>query len=140
MNGTAHSILLVDDYPDALDVWRLYLEMSGFEVLTAIDGLSAVKLATERLPDIVILDLELPGITGIEAARRIRSAPETTSIPLIAATGHSQPATLDEARRAGFDVIVTKPCDPDRLLAEIRRLLDGGTPLAASVPASTLNR
>jgi CheY-like chemotaxis protein len=139
MSGTAHSILLVDDYPDALDVWRLYLEMCGFEVATAADGLTAVRLATEKLPDIIILDLELPGISGVEAARRIRTAPATSGIPLIAATGHSHPVTLGEARHAGFDVIVTKPCDPDYLLGEIRRLL-GGRPIAEAVPVPTLNR
>ena len=140
MNGIAPSILLVDDYPDALDVWRMYLEMCGFGVLTAIDGLSAVTLALEKLPDIIILDLELPGISGVEAARRIRSAPETAAIPLIAVTGHSQAAQLDEARLAGFDVVVTKPCDPDRLLAEIQRLLDGRPPVVAPVQRPTLNR
>jgi CheY-like chemotaxis protein len=117
-------ILLVDDYPDALEIWGLYLRSVGYEVETADDGLKAVEQAHRYLPDIIVLDLELPGITGFEAAVRLRQSPDTTHIPLIAATGYSHLKQLDQARDSGFDSIVVKPCEPAALVAEIERLLD----------------
>lgn len=116
-------ILLVDDYPDALEIWGLYLRSLGYEVETADDGLKAVEQAHRHLPDIIVLDLELPGITGFEAAVRLRQAPDTASIPLIAATGYSHVKQLNQARDSGFDTIVVKPCEPAALVAEIERLL-----------------
>ena len=117
-------ILLVDDYPDALEIWGLYLRSLGYEVETADDGLKAVEEAHRVHPDIIVLDLELPGITGFEAAVRLRQSPQTASIPLIAATGYSHSKQLDQARESGFDSIVVKPCEPGGLVAEIERLLD----------------
>ena len=117
------TILIVDDYPDALDVWDLYLRASGFEVLRAEDGTTALACACEQLPDLVVMDLELPGLTGVQVARALRERAETRHIPLIASTGHSLPAKLDEARRAGFDQILIKPCDPAELVDSIRRHL-----------------
>jgi CheY-like chemotaxis protein len=117
-------ILLVDDYPDALEIWGLYLRSLGYEVATADDGLKAVEQAHQLVPDIIVLDLELPGITGFEAAIRLRQAPETSEIPLIAATGYSHSKQLDQARDCGFDSIVVKPCEPAALVAEIERLLE----------------
>jgi len=117
------TVLIVDDYPDALDVWELYLRASGFEVLTAADGRQALACASQHLPDIVVMDLEMPELTGFEVARELRMLETTRHIPLIASTGHSHTAQLDEARRSGFDAIIIKPCEPDALVLEIRRLL-----------------
>ena len=113
----AATILIVDDYPDALDVWDLYLRASGFEVLRAEDGHAALRCATEQLPDLVVMDLELPGLSGCEVAKALREGDGTRHIPLIASTGHSLPAKLDEARRSGFDLVLIKPCDPAELVA-----------------------
>ena len=123
MNVVPKRILLVDDYPDALEIWGLYLRSLGYDVDTADDGLKAVEQAHQRLPDIIVLDLELPGITGFEAAVRLRHAPDTAAIPLIAATGYSHVKQLNQARESGFDSIVVKPCEPAALVAEIERLL-----------------
>jgi CheY-like chemotaxis protein len=117
------TVLVVDDYLDALDVWDVYLRAEGFNVLTASDGHQALAMAAAELPDLIVMDLELPGLSGIEIARQLRSRPSTRLTPLIAATGHSHGAQLERARQAGFDVILVKPCDPSTLLAEIRRLL-----------------
>lgn len=116
-------ILIVDDYPDALDIWAIFLRSSGYRVSTAADGAEAIEKAEQLLPDLIVLDLELPRISGFDVARRLRSNPETQSIPLIAATGYSHIRQLDRAREAGFDQIVVKPCDPDLLIEEIERLL-----------------
>jgi CheY-like chemotaxis protein len=117
-------ILIVDDYPDALDIWSLYLRSLGCRVSTAADGASAIAQAEQLLPDLIVLDLELPGISGFEAARRLRENPATHDIPLIAATGYSHQRQLSMARDAGFDQVVVKPVDPDRLVNEIEQLLD----------------
>jgi CheY-like chemotaxis protein len=121
---TAATILIVDDYPDALDVWDLYLRASGFEVLRAEDGESALQCACENLPDLVVMDLELPGLSGLEVARALKARDDTRRIPLIASTGHSLPAKLDEARKSGFDLVLIKPCDPAELVEQIHRHLD----------------
>lgn len=122
-NAAGKHILIVDDYADALDIWAIYLKASGYQVSTAIDGASAIAKARQLLPDLIVLDLELPGISGFEAARTLRADPETTDIPLIAATGYSHLRQLDLAREVGFDSVVVKPCDPDLLLSEIERLI-----------------
>ncbi len=121
---TSTRILLVDDYRDALDMWGVYLRSCGYDVVTAADGLQAVDIAREQLPDLIILDLDLPGISGYEVARRLRSGGPTAAIPLIAATGFSQQKEIDEALKAGFDVVLVKPCDPVQLVGEIERILD----------------
>src|SRR5262245_43214155 len=95
-------ILLVDDYPDALEIWGLYLRSMGYDVIEADDGLKAVAQAHEHKPDVIILDLELPGITGFEAAVRLRNAEDTKDIPMIAATGYSHLKQLNQARASGF--------------------------------------
>lgn len=116
-------VLLVDDYPDALETWGLFLRMKGFSVLTAPDGRTAVAVALDERPDVIVMDLDLPGMSGVEAARLLRQRPETSMIPMIAATGFSHESQLDEAHRAGFDVILIKPCEPEVLIAHIERLI-----------------
>jgi two-component system cell cycle response regulator DivK len=129
----AKRILLVDDYPDALEMWGLYLRALGYDVLTADDGLMAVDIAVTMAPDVVVMDLELPGLSGCDAARRLRQDGRTATLPLIAATGYSHAKQLEQARMAGFDAIVVKPCDPALLVAEIERhLRQRGGPASAS--------
>ena len=116
-------ILIVDDYRDAVDIWALYLRSMGYEVSTASNGAEAIAQAERLLPDLIVLDLELPEVSGFDAAKHLRANPETSGIPLIAATGYSHRGQLDRAREAGFDQIVIKPTDPDALVEEIERLL-----------------
>ncbi len=116
-------ILVVDDYPDTLDVWTLSLGAAGFDVVTATDGFEAVTTAQALVPDLIVLDLGLPGRSGCEVAAILRETPATSHIPLIAATGFSHKAQLERARRVGFDVIMIKPCDPVDLIAHIARLI-----------------
>jgi CheY-like chemotaxis protein len=122
--GAGKHILIVDDYPDALDIWALYLRSMGYRVSTASDGAAAIEQAERLLPDLIVLDLELPQVSGFDVAKHLRSNPETRAIPLIAATGYSHRGQLDRARQAGFDQIVLKPADPDALVEEIEHLLD----------------
>jgi two-component system cell cycle response regulator DivK len=122
-------ILIVDDYPDALDIWAFYLQAVGYRVSTARDGAEAIAQAERLVPDLIVLDLELPRVSGFDVATRLRANPDTRFIPLIAATGYSHPQQLDRARAAGFDQIVIKPCDPDMLVEEIERLLPEAAPV-----------
>jgi CheY-like chemotaxis protein len=122
--ASAATVLVVDDYLDALHVWDLYLRSVGFNVLTAADGPSALAQVDEHHPDVIVLDLELPGISGFDVARTLRSQPATRHIPLIAATGYSHATQIEAAKACGIDSVVVKPCDPESLVGEIRRLLD----------------
>jgi two-component system cell cycle response regulator DivK len=126
INPSGKHILIVDDYADAVDIWAIYLQSRGYQVSTAADGPTALEKATTLLPDLIILDLELPGLTGFEVAQRLRAQADTSGIPLIAATGYSHARQLDLARQSGFDAVVVKPCDPDMLVQEIERLLASG--------------
>lgn len=117
-------ILIVDDYPDTLAIWTIYLRVHGYDVSTATDGASALAQAEQLLPDLIVLDLELPGISGFEVARRLRRNAATHDIPLIAATGYSHHRQLTLAREAGFDQFMIKPIDPESLMREIEKLLE----------------
>ncbi|HEY2433730.1 MAG TPA: response regulator [Vicinamibacterales bacterium] len=117
-------VLVVEDYQDAREMYAAYLQFSGFEVAEASNGIEAVEKTTALLPDIVLMDLALPRMDGWEATRRLKADPRTRHIPVVALTGHALPGHSDGAREAGCDAFVTKPCLPDALVAEIRRLLD----------------
>jgi len=115
-------ILLVDDYSDALEMWALCLRQCGYDVLTAADGLQAVEVASAEKPDLVVLDLDLPGISGLEVARRLRAFQPTAKIPLIAATGYSHVRQLESAAQ-DFAAVLVKPCETALLVKEIERVL-----------------
>jgi len=117
-------VLVVEDYQDAREMYAAYLQFSGFDVAEAGNGVEAVEKATELLPDIVLMDLALPRMDGWEATRRLKGDPRTRHIPIVALTGHALAGHAEGAREAGCDSFVTKPCLPDALVAEIRRLLD----------------
>lgn len=123
MSHTPALLLLVDDDPDTLEMCALYLRFRGYRVLTADNGLDAVDIATAELPSLVILDLDLPGLSGYEVAQRLRGASITSAIPLIAATGQSDGRKISEARRAGFTAVLVKPYEPDRLVRMIESAL-----------------
>ena len=117
-------VLVVEDYQDAREMYAAYLQFSGFDVAEAGNGLEAIEKAQELLPDIVLMDLALPRMDGWEATRRLKSNPRTRHIPIVALTGHALAGHAEGAREAGCDAFVTKPCLPDALVAEIKRLLD----------------
>ncbi|MGH9409568.1 MAG: response regulator [Vicinamibacterales bacterium] len=117
-------VLVVEDYQDAREMYAAYLQFSGFAVAEAANGIDAVAKTRELLPDIVLMDLALPQMDGWEATRRLKSDPATRHIPVVALTGHALAGHAEGARQAGCDAFVTKPCLPDALVAEIRRLLD----------------
>jgi two-component system cell cycle response regulator DivK len=117
-------VLVVEDYQDAREMYAAYLQFSGFEVAEAGNGIEAIEKTQELLPDIVLMDLALPRMDGWEATRRLKNDERTRHIPIVALTGHALAGHAEGARDAGCDAFVTKPCLPDALVAEIRRLLD----------------
>ena len=117
-------VLLVDDYPDAREMYTEYLEFSGFDVVEAANGMEALTRAAESEPDIILMDLSLPVMDGWEATRRLKSDRRTASIPVVALTGHALAGISEGAKKAGCDAFVTKPCLPEYLVKEIRRVLE----------------
>jgi two-component system, cell cycle response regulator DivK len=126
-------VLVVEDYQDAREMYAAYLQFSGFTVAEAGNGIEAVDKAHELMPDIVLMDLALPRMDGWEATRRLKGDPRTRHIPIVALTGHALAGYAEGAREAGCDAFVTKPCLPDALVAEIKRLLDLHRPNAENV-------
>jgi CheY-like chemotaxis protein len=118
---TARRVLVADDNEAAAHMLALLLERFGNEVRTAMDGEKAIELAAEFLPDLVLMDLGMPKLDGLDAARRIRSEPWGKSMLLAALTGFGQPSDKQRTKEAGFDFHLVKPINVDdlrRLLAE----------------------
>jgi len=128
--GIRPDILVVDDYTDALDVWTIMLGTAGFDVRTAATGPQALDAVHARVPDLIVMDLLLPGLSGLEVARELQRHDTTRHVPLIAVTGCSSDAELTVARQSGFASVLRKPCEPPALIDEIRRLL---TPTSRAV-------
>jgi CheY-like chemotaxis protein len=117
-------VLLVDDYPDAREMYTEYLEFSGYEVIGAGNGVEALQRAVDASPDIILMDLSLPVMDGWEATRRLKADQRTASIPVVALTGHALAGISEGAKKAGCDAFVTKPCLPEDLVREIKKILD----------------
>lgn len=126
-------VLLVDDYPDAREMYAEYLEFSGFDIVQAGNGVEAIERAHDSHPDVILMDLSLPVMDGWEATRRLKADETTRQIPVLAVTGHALTGVSNDAKNAGCDGFITKPCLPEDLVAEIRKVLAGarsGTPHA----------
>jgi CheY-like chemotaxis protein len=117
-------VLVVDDVDHGREIFAEDLEYRGFRVATAADGLEALAKAYELLPDIILMDLSLPGIDGWEATRRLKQDDRTRDIPIIALTAHALASAHDKAREVGCNAVVTKPCLPKDLEMEVRRQLE----------------
>ena len=118
------TILLVEDHADAREALQALLELDGYVVVTAAEGLAALDIARTKHPDIALIDIGLPGLDGYEVARRLRAADGPQPM-LVALTGYSQPQDRRDAEAAGFDAHLVKPVDP----ADLARVLTSlGTP------------
>jgi CheY-like chemotaxis protein len=113
-------VLLVDDYPDCREMYAAYLTLAGFRVLEAASGLEALAIARRTLPDLILMDLGLPGIDGWETTRRLKLDPQTRDVPVVALTAQ---CLLDEEalRATGFVGVIRKPCRPDDLADRVAR-------------------
>ena len=116
-------VLVVDDFQDNREMYAEYLAFSGFRVIQAANGKEALDQAFANRPDIIIMDLSLPVMDGWEATRRLKADQRTNAIPVVALTGHAMQGHSKGAIEAGCDSFVAKPCLPDQLVAEIRKML-----------------
>jgi two-component system, cell cycle response regulator DivK len=123
--GAAPLILLVDDFEDNRAMYAQFLTFSGFRVAEAQNGQEALEQTARLRPDLVVMDLSLPVMDGWEATRRLKQDPRTRGIPVIALTGHALGRHSEGAKEAGCDGFITKPCLPEDLVTEIRRMLTG---------------
>jgi len=125
-----HSILLVDDFEDGLELYQQYLTYRGYHVIVARSGAEAIAQARAHRPDVILLDLRMPGMTGTDAMRILRSDPSFARVPIIALTAHALDRERFAALAAGFDDLIPKPCLPDQLAIALERILTatrGGT-------------
>ncbi|MDQ3036091.1 MAG: response regulator [Myxococcota bacterium] len=116
-------MLVVDDYDDAREMLRMILEHHELDVVEARDGAEAIDSAREHRPDVVLLDLGLPRVSGWDVARALKSDPRTSDIPLIACTAFTLARQHERARDAGCRDIVVKPIDPRALVEVVRSAL-----------------
>jgi two-component system, cell cycle response regulator DivK len=116
-------ILIVDDTADTRELYGLYFRSRGYVVRTAHDGMSGIEAAMRLRPDVIVMDLSMPGLDGIAATRRLKIDPRTRRIPLVILTGYPMRAIQDGALEAGADGFLTKPCLPEDLEQHVRRLL-----------------
>ena len=120
-------VLYIEDNDDNVYMLKMRLELlDEFEVLVAEDGEKGCAMAAAERPDVILMDLEMPGIDGWEATRRLKADARTRDIPVIALSAHALAGMREKATAAGCDEFDTKPVDFDRLLGTVRRLL--GTP------------
>jgi CheY-like chemotaxis protein len=120
-------ILLVEDNEMNRDMLSRRLARNGFEVVVAIDGAQAVVMAAAEGPDLILMDMSLPVMDGLEATRQVKAAPATRSIPIIALTANALVQDRERALAAGCDDFDTKPVELPRLLEKIKKQLQGAT-------------
>jgi two-component system, cell cycle response regulator DivK len=125
---TAGRVLVVEDNPRNLKLVRDVLDHSGYEVVAADTGEEGVRLAAETAPDLILMDLQLPGIDGAEALRRIRATPRGARVPVLAVTAFAMDADRDRALHSGFDGYLQKPLSMRDLVRQVGDLLDAGAP------------
>src|SRR3977135_361301 len=131
-------VLVVDDFPDGRELVAEYLTFRGFSVHVACNGAEAIEIARKVRPEIVLMDLSMPGIDGWKAARTLKNDPLTQAVTVIAVTAHALPPETDAAREAGCDGVICKPFDLAALAEALPLMLKIGT-AALDVPGLSLN-
>ena len=121
--GEPPLVLIVDDYDDNREMYSSYLEFAGLRVAEAVNGREALSKTNELMPDLIVMDLSLPGIDGWQATRTIKQDPQTRHVLILALTGHALEGASEGAKKAGCDGFLTKPCLPEDLCTEIQRML-----------------
>ena len=117
------TILVADDEEDVRELVSYRLTRSGYQVIGAKDGLEALELATERVPDLMVLDVMMPRLDGYELTRRVRAVDSLRSIPVILLTARSQETDVSRGFEVGADDYLKKPFNPDELVARVRAVL-----------------
>ena len=116
-------VLIVEDNEKNMKLARDVLQAKGYATLEAVTGEDGVRLAKEKKPDLVLMDIQLPGISGIEAFRQIRANPQTAKVPVVALTASVTPTDRSHITQAGFDAFLGKPINLKEFLETVKRLL-----------------
>jgi len=116
-------ILIVDDNPDLIFILQLQLKNQGYETILAVNGKQAVDMTTAQLPDLIVMDIMMPQMNGLQAARLIRQNPKTSSIPILAATAKITIAEKEECLQSGCNDHIDKPFTTKELVSRIEKLL-----------------
>ena len=120
------TILIVEDNEKNMKLARDVLQAKGYATLEAVTGEDGVRAAIEKKPDLVLMDIQLPGINGIEALRRLRAEPACARIPIVAFTASVTPTDRSQISAAGFDGFISKPINLKDFLDTVKRLLEAG--------------
>ena len=128
----ARKILLADDSVTAQNMGRKILADAGYEVITVNNGSAALKKIAEHKPDLIVLDVYMPGYSGLEVCQRLKEAPETARTPVLLTVGKLEPFKPDEARRVGADGFIVKPFEASELLSALSKLEDKIVPRSES--------
>jgi CheY-like chemotaxis protein len=118
-----YKIIIIEDDDMNMDMITKRLELRGYRVVAAVDALRGIALAREEPPDLILMDVNLPGVDGWEATRRLKAEAATRDIPVVALTAHAMERDRDRAREAGCDGYETKPVDFPRLMSKVETLL-----------------
>ncbi|MDQ3069647.1 MAG: response regulator [Acidobacteriota bacterium] len=121
--STRQTVLLAEDHADTRAYYAELFLSSSFDVIEAGRGDVALELARERRPSLIVTDLSLPGMTGLELAKALKESPETAGIPILCLSGYADSETADAATASGIDRMLVKPCLPDDLLAHVREMI-----------------
>ena len=120
----APTILIVDDIADTRQLYSLYFSSRGYKVVTAPDGVTGIDAAERHLPDVVVMDLSMPGLDGIAATAQLKKSAGTRHLPVLILTGYPLQAAAHGALAAEADGFLTKPCLPEDLEVHVRKLLN----------------
>lgn len=123
MSHAKPRILVVDDEPDVVEMFSRALQGEQFEVLEAYDGISGLDIAATEQPDLVLLDIMMPMMSGYEVLSQLRSDPQTQRIPVVCVTSAHTVEAREQSRAAGAQAILVKPFRPAELIAQVRRVL-----------------
>ena len=121
------SVLIVDDVSDTREMYAFYFRRQGFTVFTALDGRHGLDVAMAQRPDVIVMDLSMPGMDGITVTRTLKRDARLRHIPILILTGYPMRAVQEGALEAGADGFLTKPCLPEDLEQHVRRVLDAGS-------------
>jgi CheY-like chemotaxis protein len=119
----AQTVLIVEDQIEMRAINAMYLHHHGFRVLATDNGVEGLEAAREERPDVIVMDISIPGMDGIRATEALKRDPQTEDIPVLIVTAHAYGSMGKRAADAGCDGYLTKPCDPRRILQEVRALL-----------------
>jgi two-component system, cell cycle response regulator DivK len=123
MPKAPRAVLLVEDNEDNAIIYSTILRYGGFDVIQARDGLAGIDAARLRHPALILMDVSIPFVDGLEATRRLKADPATSDIPIIALTAHALASDQESAMEAGCDGYIPKPAEPRLVLAMVRRYL-----------------